>query len=147
LSRKITEEAHTTESKTCAGFTMRDSALLQQLPCNTGAQRRSNKICACPTEKRKNRIRRKIKYAPDLQHAGACLYNNFLAPPAHNGSSAKLRLFHRKAEEPQTTESKVCAGLQGRACALRSNGATAEPRKADCKNRLRPSLKFLFGGK
>ena len=78
---------------------MRDSALLQQLPCNTGAQRRSGKTCGC---------------------------------------SAK------KAENPHTTESKTCAGLQGRACALRSNGAAAEPRKADCKNRLRPSLKFLL---
>ena len=37
LSREITEEPQTTENKVCAGFAMRDSALLQQLPCNTGA--------------------------------------------------------------------------------------------------------------
>ena len=72
---------------------MRDSALLQQLPCNTGA----------PTVEQQT-----------------------------------LRLNAKKAEEPQTTENIVCAGLQGRACALRSNGAAAEPRKADCENRLRP---------
>ena len=55
-----------------------------------------------------------------------------------------MRLSREITEEPQTTENIVCAGLQGRACALRSNGAAAEPRKADCKNRLRPSLKFLL---
>ena len=81
---------------------------------NGGAAR----LAVVPLKKRKTRIRRKVKLAPDLQHAGACLYNNFLAPPAHNGSSARLRLFHRKTEEPQTTESKTCAGLTARESVL-----------------------------
>jgi len=54
LSRKITEEPQTTENKLCAGFTMRGSALLQQLPCNTGAQRKSGKTCGCSAKKAEN---------------------------------------------------------------------------------------------
>ncbi len=78
----------------------------------------ATKFALVPLKKRKTRIRRKVKLAPDLQHARACLYNNFLAPPAHNGSSARLRLFHRKTEEPQTTENKLCAGFTMRDSAL-----------------------------
>ena len=69
LSREITEEPHTTENKVCAGFTMRDSALLQQLPCNTGAPTEALQDCGCSTEKRKNRKRRKVKLAPDCRGA------------------------------------------------------------------------------
>ena len=87
---------------------------LQHRRTNGGAAR----LAVVPLKKRKNRIRRKVKLAPDLQHAGACLYNNFLAPPAHNGSSARLRLFRRKTEEPHTTESKTCAGLTARGSVL-----------------------------
>ena len=87
---------------------------LQHRRTNGGVAR----LAVVPLKKRKTRIRRKVKLAPDLQHEGACLYNNFLAPPAHNGSSARLRLFHRKTEEPQTTESKTCAGFTMRDSAL-----------------------------
>lgn len=118
---------------------------LQHRRTNGGAAR----LAVVPLKKRKTRIRRKVKLAPDLQHARACLYNNFLAPPAHNGSSARLRLFHRKTEEPQTTESKTCAGLQGRAGrvpkAERLEGMTTP--KSRLQKPVAPKFKVFIGGK
>ena len=118
---------------------------LQHRRTNGGAAR----LAVVPLKKRKTRIRRKVKLAPDLQHAGACLYNNFLAPPAHNGSSARLRLFHRKTEEPQTTENIVCAGLQGRAGrvpkAERLEGMTTP--KSRLQKPVAPKFKVFIGGK
>ena len=61
---------------------------LQHRRTNGGAAR----LAVVPLKKRKTRKRRKVKLAPDLQHARACLYNNFLAPPAHNGGATKFAL-------------------------------------------------------
>ena len=75
--------------------------------------------CGCSTEKRKNRKRRKIKYAPDLPCATAHYYNNFLATPAHQRRSGKTcGCSAKKAENQHTTESKTCAGLTARGSVL-----------------------------
>ena len=82
---------------------------------NGGAAR----LAVVPLKKRKTRIRRKVKLAPDLQHARACLYNNFLATPAHQRRSGKTcGCSAKKAENPHTTESKTCAGFTMRDSAL-----------------------------
>ena len=65
---------------------------LQHRRTNGGAAR----LAVVPLKKRKTRIRRKVKLAPDLQHAGACLYNNFLATPAHNGGAIKFAVVPLK---------------------------------------------------
>jgi len=106
--------------------------------------------CGCSTEKRKNRKRRKIKYAPDLPCATAHYYNNFLATPAHQRRSGKTcGCSAKKAENPHTTENKVCAGLQGRAGrvpkAERLEGMTTP--KSRLQKPFAPKFKVFIGGK
>ena len=59
---------------------------------NGGAAR----LAVVPLKKRKTRIRRKVKLAPDLQHAGACLYNNFLSSAGAQRKLCKIAVVPQK---------------------------------------------------
>jgi len=78
------------------------------------------------------------------------LYNNFLSSAgAPTVEQQTLRLNAKKAEEPQTTENIVCAGLQGRAGrvpkAERLEGMTTP--KSRLQKPVAPKFKVFIGGK